>query len=51
MAGDHNTGEFSTSVNHFCDIVREYASFQAAVQCGQSLCEQMPLLARKRNDI
>ena len=54
MPGDHQvfkTGEFSTSVNHFCDDVREYSSFQAAVQSGQSLCDQRPLLARQRNNI
>ena len=37
MPGDHQvlkTGEIYTSVNHFCDNVREYASFRAAVQSG-----------------
>ena len=32
MPGDHQvfkTGQFSKSVNHFCDNVREYASFRA----------------------
>ena len=54
MPGDDQvfkTGDFFASNNHFCDDVREYASFRAAVQSGQSLCEQRPLLARQRNDI
>ena len=32
MPGDHQvfkTGQFSKSVDHFCDTVREYASFRA----------------------
>ena len=36
--------------NHRRADVREYASFRAAVQSGQSVCEQRPLLARQRND-